>query len=112
MTCTYPIRLIGVLSDPFALCSTFTPNLPLLNPARPVTADDLERDRILAQRIELFKWVEPSHLDAPDLESDDPAVSGFLDFARQGILLAIYPVLTLKINRRIVQSQSLQGTER
>ena len=52
-----------------------------------MTADDLERDRVLAQRIELFKWVEPSHLDTPELESEDPAVLGFLDFARQGILL-------------------------
>ncbi|KAL4062589.1 hypothetical protein J3A83DRAFT_4363455 [Scleroderma citrinum] len=62
---------------------TFIPNLPLLDPPRPVTADDLERDRILAQRTELFKWVEPSHLDMPELESDDPAVAGFLNFARQ-----------------------------
>ena len=35
------------------LRSTFTTDLPLLNPPRPDTADDLERDRILAQRIEL-----------------------------------------------------------
>ncbi|KAI6041322.1 hypothetical protein EDC04DRAFT_1309749 [Pisolithus marmoratus] len=62
---------------------TFTPNLPLLNPPRPVTADDLERDRVLTQRIALFQWVKPSHLDTVDLENDDPAVVGFLDFAQQ-----------------------------
>lgn len=62
---------------------TFTPNLPLLNPPRPVTADDLERDRVLSQRIVLFQWVKPSHLDAIELENDDPAVVGFLDFAQQ-----------------------------
>lgn len=62
---------------------TFTPNLPLLNPPRPVTADDLERDRILMQRVALFQWVKPSHLDTAELESDDPAVVGFLEFAQQ-----------------------------
>ncbi|KAI6113007.1 hypothetical protein F5141DRAFT_1188210 [Pisolithus sp. B1] len=62
---------------------TFIPNLPLLNPPRPVTADDLERDRILMQRVALFQWVRPSHLDTAELENDDPAVVGFLDFAQQ-----------------------------
>ncbi|KAI6164564.1 hypothetical protein EDD17DRAFT_1561205 [Pisolithus thermaeus] len=46
---------------------TFIPNLPLLNPPRPVTADDLERDRILMQRVALFQWVRPSHLDTAEL---------------------------------------------
>ncbi|KAH7890871.1 hypothetical protein F5I97DRAFT_1800071 [Phlebopus sp. FC_14] len=62
---------------------TFTPCLPTLNPPRPVTADDLERDRVLAQRINLFKWVKPSHLDIPELETEDAATMGFLDFAQQ-----------------------------
>ncbi|KAG6336024.1 hypothetical protein ID866_3059 [Astraeus odoratus] len=65
---------------------TFVPNLPLLSPPRPVTADDLERDRVLTQRIELFKWVKPLHLDTAELQNDDPLVAGFLDFARQGLL--------------------------
>ncbi|KAH0836730.1 hypothetical protein J3R83DRAFT_8462 [Lanmaoa asiatica] len=62
---------------------TFTPSLPLLTPPRPVTADDLERDRILAQRISLFRWIKPSHLDIPELESTEPGIAGFLEFAQQ-----------------------------
>ncbi|KAF9224036.1 hypothetical protein BS17DRAFT_704291 [Gyrodon lividus] len=62
---------------------TFTPSLPLLAPPRPVTADDLERDRILAQRINLFRWVMPSHLDIPELERKDAGIRGFLEFAQQ-----------------------------
>ncbi|KIJ65541.1 hypothetical protein HYDPIDRAFT_27542 [Hydnomerulius pinastri MD-312] len=62
---------------------TFTPSLPLLNPPRPVTADDLERDRVLVQRINLFRWVKPSHLDIPELESQDAGTTGFLEFALQ-----------------------------
>ncbi|KAF8553586.1 hypothetical protein OG21DRAFT_1213070 [Imleria badia] len=63
----------------------FTPSFPLLTPPRPVTADDLERDRILAQRITLFHWIMPSHLDIPELESKEPGVAGFLEFAQQGL---------------------------
>ncbi|KAF8141497.1 hypothetical protein EV363DRAFT_1391949 [Boletus edulis] len=62
---------------------TFTPSLPLLTPPRPVATDDLERDRILAQRISLFHWIKPSHLDIPELESNEPGVPGFLEFAQQ-----------------------------
>jgi Rab5 GDP/GTP exchange factor len=66
---------------------TYTPCLPLLTPPRPVTTDDLERDRVLSQRIALFGWLRPQHLDIPELESDDSSgngITGFLDFAQQG----------------------------
>ncbi|KAK4700285.1 Rab5 GDP/GTP exchange factor, partial [Phenoliferia sp. Uapishka_3] len=38
------------------------------------STDDLERDRILSQRIRLFAWVKPSHLDLsiPPLPSSSP----------------------------------------
>ncbi len=49
-------------------------------PPRPVTTDDLERDRVLAQRIALFGWVEAKHLDVPEGEGSE----GFLMFAQQG----------------------------
>ncbi|KAG0709430.1 hypothetical protein DFH29DRAFT_793610 [Suillus ampliporus] len=65
---------------------TYTPCLPLLTPPRPVTADDLERDRVLSQRIALFSWIRPRHLDIPELESDDNdgnGNTGFLEFAQQ-----------------------------
>lgn len=50
-------------------------------PPRPVTVDDLERDRVLSQRIALFRWIEPKHLDVPEGEGSE----GFLTFAQQGI---------------------------
>ena len=50
------------------------------NPPRPITTDDLERDRVLTQRIALFGWVEPAHLDVPTAEG----TNGFLLFAQQG----------------------------
>lgn len=50
-------------------------------PPRPVTADDLERDRVLEQRIALFKWIEPYHLDIPEGLGRE----GFLMFAQQGM---------------------------
>lgn len=49
-------------------------------PPRPVTVDDLERDRVLSQRIALFRWIEPKHLDVPEGEGSE----GFLMFAQQG----------------------------
>jgi len=42
--------------------------------------DDLERDRVLTQRIALFGWVEPAHLDIPTADG----TNGFLLFAQQG----------------------------
>jgi Rab5 GDP/GTP exchange factor len=50
-------------------------------PPRPVTADDLERDRVLSQRIALFGWVEEKHLDIPQGEGS----KGFVMFAQQGM---------------------------
>ncbi|KIM90406.1 hypothetical protein PILCRDRAFT_84425 [Piloderma croceum F 1598] len=44
---------------------TFTPQVSRMVPPRPVTADDLERDRVLSQRIALFGWIEEKHLDIP-----------------------------------------------
>ncbi|EIW58590.1 guanine nucleotide exchange factor VPS9 [Trametes versicolor FP-101664 SS1] len=61
---------------------TFTPQVAKAIPPRPVTADDLERDRVLSQRIALFKWIEPKHLDVPEGEGSE----GFLMFAQQELL--------------------------
>ncbi|KAH8833213.1 hypothetical protein DL96DRAFT_1585229 [Flagelloscypha sp. PMI_526] len=61
---------------------TFTPQLLRTNPPRPVTTDDLERDRVLAQRIALFGWIEERHLDVPEGEGS----KGFLAFAQQELL--------------------------
>ncbi|KAI8985546.1 hypothetical protein BD414DRAFT_488409 [Trametes punicea] len=61
---------------------TFTPQVAKAVPPRPVTADDLERDRVLSQRIALFKWIEPKHLDLPEGEGSE----GFLMFAQQELL--------------------------
>ena len=60
--------------------STFTPQIASVVPPRPVTTDDLERDRVLAQRIALFGWIEEKHLDVPEGEVNQ----GFLEFAQQG----------------------------
>ncbi|KAG6899168.1 hypothetical protein C0993_012728 [Termitomyces sp. T159_Od127] len=61
---------------------TFTPQVALAVPPRPITADDLERDRVLSQRIALFRWIEGRHLDI--LEGEGSA--GFLLFAQQELL--------------------------
>ena len=55
-------------------------------PPRPVTSDDLERDRVLSQRIGLFGWIEGKHLDVPEGEGS----KGFIMFAQQGINLAAW----------------------
>jgi Rab5 GDP/GTP exchange factor len=60
--------------------STFTPQIAHSNPPRPITTDDLERDRVLTQRIALFGWIQPAHLDVPVAEG----ANGFLLFAQQG----------------------------
>jgi hypothetical protein len=65
--------------------STFTPHVARLVPPRPVTADDLERDRVLSQRIALFGWIEEKHLDVPEEDGS----KGFMMFAQQGPLGAI-----------------------
>ncbi|KZT69321.1 hypothetical protein DAEQUDRAFT_669973 [Daedalea quercina L-15889] len=61
---------------------TFTPAVARMVPPRPVTVDDLERDRVLSQRIALFKWIEPKHLDIPEGEGSE----GFMMFAQQELL--------------------------
>ncbi|EIM86798.1 uncharacterized protein STEHIDRAFT_121647 [Stereum hirsutum FP-91666 SS1] len=61
---------------------TFTPQVVRAIPPRPVTTDDLERDRVLAQRVALFGWIEPSHLDVPEGEGGN----GFLMFAEQELV--------------------------
>lgn len=66
-------------------CSTFSPQLIRVVPPRPVTTDDLERDRVLSQRIALFGWIQPTHLDVPEGEGSE----GFLMFAQQGRFLVI-----------------------
>ena len=63
-----------------AFDSTFTPQVARMVPPRPVTADDLERDRVLSQRIALFRWIEPQHLDIPQEHGSE----GFMMFAQQG----------------------------
>jgi hypothetical protein len=60
--------------------SIFTPQIARAIPPRPITADDLERDRVLSQRIALFGWIEEEHLDIPEGEGS----KGFLMFAQQG----------------------------
>jgi len=62
------------------LGSTFTPAIAQSVPRRQVTTDDLERDRVLKQRIALFGWLEEKHLDIPEGEGS----KGFLMFAEQG----------------------------
>ncbi|TFK29629.1 hypothetical protein FA15DRAFT_690940 [Coprinopsis marcescibilis] len=61
---------------------TFTPQLAQANPPRPITTDDLEKDKVLAQRIALFGWIEEKHLDIPEGEGS----KGFLMFAQQELL--------------------------
>ena len=45
--------------------------------------DDIERDRVLAERIEIFDWVGPKELDIPDgmVENGEK----FFGLAEQGI---------------------------
>ncbi|KIK56317.1 hypothetical protein GYMLUDRAFT_47084 [Collybiopsis luxurians FD-317 M1] len=67
---------------------TFTPAIAQdINPAtglprRVISVDDLERDRILSQRIALFGWIQEEHLDIPTEEGS----AGFLMFAEQELL--------------------------
>ncbi|KAJ7117818.1 hypothetical protein C8R44DRAFT_708157 [Mycena epipterygia] len=61
---------------------TFTPQVVHVVPRRQITADDLERDRVLTQRIALFGWIQETHLDIPVGEGSQ----GFLMFAQQELL--------------------------
>ncbi|PWN36058.1 uncharacterized protein FA14DRAFT_134594 [Meira miltonrushii] len=47
-----------------------------------VQTDDLERDRVLKQRIRLFGWIDETHLDVPVGDHS----KGFVDFAIQELL--------------------------
>lgn len=60
---------------------TFTPAVAKEGKWTPQT-DDLERDRVLAQRIELFGWLKEEHLDVPTGDHS----RGFIDFAMQELL--------------------------
>ena len=60
---------------------TFTPAVAQTSRRAQITADDLERDRVLEQRIRLLSWIEPNHLDVP---ASEQAGEGFLGFAQQG----------------------------
>ncbi|KAI0285773.1 hypothetical protein BGY98DRAFT_909511 [Russula aff. rugulosa BPL654] len=64
---------------------TFTPQMARSNPPRPITTDDLERDRVLSQRTALFEWIQPAHLDVPTAEG----TNGFLLFASKVELVKI-----------------------
>lgn len=46
-----------------------------------VTTDDRERDEILHQKIQIFRWVKEEHLDIPTAPHNEQ----FLDFAKKGI---------------------------
>ncbi|THV02504.1 hypothetical protein K435DRAFT_963018 [Dendrothele bispora CBS 962.96] len=62
---------------------TFTPAISSTLPRRPLTTDDLERDRVLSQRISLFSsWIQEKHLDIPVAEGS----KGFIMFAEQELL--------------------------
>ncbi|KAK4046200.1 hypothetical protein OIV83_006275 [Microbotryomycetes sp. JL201] len=53
---------------------TFTPALDLSSyPGQVSVTGDLERDQVLSQRIRLFSWIKPIHLDLPisDPEQDE-----------------------------------------
>jgi Rab5 GDP/GTP exchange factor len=49
--------------------------------------DDIERDRVLAERIEIFDWVSPKELDIPEGMVEDG--EKFLGLAEQGILIVV-----------------------
>jgi len=76
-------ELESIISKLSQVCgSTFTPQVALLVPKRQITADDLERDRVLKERTALFGWLEEKHLDVPEGEGS----KGFIMFAEQGEL--------------------------
>lgn len=75
--------------------STFTPQVARAVPPRPITSDDLEKDRVLSQRIALFGWLEEKHLDIPVGEGS----RGFMMFAQQG-----QGIVDLKIPRLYSES--------
>ncbi|KAF8651601.1 hypothetical protein AX16_004691 [Volvariella volvacea WC 439] len=61
---------------------TFTPEVARSVPPRQITSDDLEKDRVLAQRTALFGWLEEKHLDIPEGDGS----KGFMMFAQQELI--------------------------
>ena len=88
-----PIYLLWRSSWNWPCWSTFTPQLVRANSPRPITTDDLERDRVLSQRIALFGWLDEKHLDIPEGEGSN----GFLMFAQQGSS-SIYHFICTKLS--------------
>lgn len=60
---------------------TFTPAVAKEGRWSPQT-DDLEKDRVLRERIELFSWIKEEHLDVPTGDHS----RGFVEFAIQELL--------------------------
>ncbi|CAG8768019.1 2758_t:CDS:1, partial [Acaulospora colombiana] len=54
---------------------TFSPEIK-----GPVTTDDRERDEILHQKIQIFRWVKEKHLDIPTAQHNEQ--EKFLEFAK------------------------------
>ncbi|GAA5910721.1 hypothetical protein JCM6882_002061 [Rhodosporidiobolus microsporus] len=55
---------------------TFTPALDLSTfPGHMSPSGDVERDHVLSQRIRLFQWIEPKHLDLPIPSSSSASTS-------------------------------------
>ncbi|ORY01719.1 hypothetical protein K493DRAFT_334882 [Basidiobolus meristosporus CBS 931.73] len=55
----------------------------------PVTTDDAEKDEVLSQRIQLYRWVREEHLDIPANSHND----SFLQFAQAGRHFPAHPAL-------------------
>ena len=60
--------------------------MPYLSPRcfSPAITDDTEKDKILREKISLFRWVEEEHLDI----TAHPQNQAFLSFARSGNILS------------------------
>ncbi|KAJ2738162.1 hypothetical protein H4R23_001340 [Coemansia sp. Cherry 401B] len=48
----------------------------------PAASDDAEKDHVLREKISLFRWIRPEHLDIPD----GPQNAAFLQFAKTELL--------------------------
>ncbi|KAJ2719409.1 hypothetical protein GGI07_005235 [Coemansia sp. Benny D115] len=51
----------------------------------PAVADDADRDIVLREKMGLFRWIRPHHLDLPEAAAT-PQSTAFLDFARAELL--------------------------
>ncbi|GJJ11315.1 hypothetical protein Clacol_005547 [Clathrus columnatus] len=70
---------------------------PLLPPGSRTT-DDIERDHVLQQRILLFGWLTPEHLDIPFKDPNQSEERGFLEFAQQDLSTVVLYLELLKVN--------------